>query len=745
MKKNVIFIFPLLFLLLSFFNLPSLLPANILQNHYFTVYLSYLNSDYYFSILKKYGRITIFNGNSKINLNENHFNSEEKLDQFLKNFEIENKINFYDFVKFCLNYTRWYEKTKIILPFYPFAQEYEFVNLLQKERGIPIEIIVEKELKKDPIVSISTKHFLNEKKIRVNILLSDYINDFKQINIYKFQDNKKILLESKSINDIIKNANILEFYYSYSNEKKIDFILDLNGEKEEISLFSIALTEELDKNILFISEDKSKGYFDQLLNAEKIDLSELKSKNLNQYSLLIFDGIPLKKLDEDISKKIVDGYNEDNFGLFFISEAKEIGKVDDNPIIESILPIELNPKSLKQDPKVAILLLLDVSSSMMGEKLSIAKVSASQMLVNLKPEDLVSIYLFWDQFEKLFNFMPVKEVSTFFSFDKIEATGGTDLAPCLEKGLKDLLRVSSVNRHVVIISDFQTKPASWDNILSYAVENDITISVIQIGTDINSSLAEKIAKVTGGNIYSANSFNAIPTILFEDRKRIARPPFLKQNYTIFDSYKDAIAQISGMNITTSKEKSNVILKNQYDDPLFAFIKKGSKGVAVFLSDSKGIYTKNLFNKNYVKLIFNKYIESQISNLINKVSVIETASGFSVLINSPDLYQPEGILFFNQEKVYQYSLNKLTSGYFSFSISTIDSGLYTLQIKDMGNTMLKIPVYFNGKSVSNNYSSIIYAYNNKKMTFRKYYSANLWLILFFLSSILTTYFLRIFKK
>ncbi|MEJ5273881.1 MAG: VWA domain-containing protein [Spirochaetota bacterium] len=523
--------------------------------------------------------------------------------------------------------------------------------------------------------------------------------------------------------------------------------MDLNGEKEEISLFSIALTEELDKNILFISEDKykGKGYFDQLLNAEKIDLSELKSKNLNQYSLLIFDGIPLKKLDEDISKKIVDGYNEDNFGLFFISEAKEIGKVDDNPIIESILPIELNPKSLKQDPKVAILLLLDVSSSMMGEKLSIAKVSASQMLVNLKPEDLVSIYLFWDQFEKLFNFMPVKEVSTFFSFDKIEATGGTDLAPCLEKGLKDLLRVSSANRHVVIISDFQTKPASWDNILSYAVENDITISVIQIGTDINSSLAEKIAKVTGGNIYSANSFNAIPTILFEDRKRIARPPFLKQNYTIFDSYKDAIAQISGMNITTSKEKSNVILKNQYDDPLFAFIKKGSKGVAVFLSDSKGIYTKNLFNKNYVKLIFNKYIESQISNLINKVSVIETASGFSVLINSPDLYQPEGILFFNQEKVCQYQLNKLTSGYFSFSISTIDSGLYTLQIKDMGNTMLKIPVYFNGKSVSNNYSSIIYAYNNKKMTFRKYYSANLWLILFFLSSILTTYFLRIFKK
>jgi len=744
MKKNIIFILPLLFLLLSIFNIPSVLPSNILQNHYFVPYLNYLNSNYYYNLLQKYGKITIFSGTYKLDIDKNSYKTKEQLDSRLNEFEIENQINFYDFVKFCLDYAKWYEKIKLILPFYPFPKEYSFVESIQKQSGIPIEIIVEKKSENSTILAINTKHFLNEKKIKIDILLSDEIKNYKNINILKLQGEKQSLINYKMGQDVLRNANILEFEYLYSNEKKVDLALEFVGEKKEIYPFTIALTEDLDKNILFVSEEKSKGYFDQLFEMEKITLNELKGKNLNQYSLVILDGITLKKIDEDISKKIVDGFKDDNFGLFFISEGKEIGKTGDNPVIESILPIELNPKSLKEDPKVAILLLLDVSSSMMGEKLSIAKISASQMLINLKEEDLVSIYLFWDQFEKLFNFMPVKEVTSFFSFDKIEATGGTDLAPCLEKGLKDLLRISSINRHVVIISDFQTKPASWDEILSYAVENDITISVIQIGTDINSSLAEKIAKITGGNIYSANSFNAIPTILFEDRKRISRPPFLKQNYTIFDSYRDPVATITGMNITSAKDKSNVILKNQYDDPLFAFIKNGSKGSAVFLSDSKGVYTKNLLNKSYIKMIFNKYFESQISNLINKVVVTEVSGGFTVIINSQDLHEPYGILFSNQEKIYEESLTSVSQGYFSFSVSDINSGLYVLQIKDHGNNMLKIPIYYNAKANSNNYSSILYSLNYKKMKFKKFYSANFWLILFFLSSIFTTYYLRILK-
>ncbi|MFN3412319.1 MAG: hypothetical protein ACK4YF_09195, partial [Exilispira sp.] len=85
------------------------------------------------------------------------------------------------------------------------------------------------------------------------------------------------------------------------------------------------------------------------------------------------------------------------------------------------------------------------------------------------------------------------------------------------------------------------------------------------------------------------------------------------------------------------------------------------------------------------------------------------------------------------------------GYFSFSISTLNSGTYNLQVKDLGNTILKIPIIFNAKAIANDYSSVLYSLNNRKMIFKKFYSINLWLVLFFISSIFTTYFLRIFKN
>ncbi len=744
MKKNLIFILPLFFLLFAIFNIPLFFPSIFLIDHYYAPFLSFIDIDFYYSILQKYKIITLFDGinNNTIKISKIHTKDEFK--SYIESNLKSNNINFISFFNFLINDIKWYEKPLLIMPFYPQEEEIKYCKIIEKKTGIPIDFIIEKT-NRNKIVSINTRYFLNEKKVKVDILLSKKINQFNDVILYKIAENKKVLILEKNVDDLIKNSNIFEFVYEYSDENSVNFEIQLKAQNIESYFFKIALTQDIDRKILFITNDNDKNFLDTLYNLEKINLEDLKNKNLNDYSLIIFDGIPLKRIDPNISSKLVDGFKKDNFGIFFVSESHEIGKTEDNPEIEPILPIELSPKSLKEDPKVSISLFLDVSSSMMGEKLSLAKISAYQMLTNLKPDDIISIYLFWDQFTKLFSFTKVKDVTGFFSFDKIEATGGTDMALCLEEGLKELSRYPSVNRHAIIISDFQTKPASWENILSIAIENDITISVIQIGSDINSNLAEKIAKTTGGNIYIANSFDMIPTILFEDRKRIARPPFLIQKYIISDSYDDIVSEIDGMNITTAKENAKIILKNQYNDPLFAFVKKGSKGVGVFLSDLKGNYTKNFLKQNYVKLLFNKYFDSQLANLLTKVSLTEISSGFSVVINSAVLINPHGILFFNGEKVYEKDLNRLALGYFEFSISTIQTGQYSLQIKDLGNTMLKMPINFNGLSNADNYNSIVFLAAYPKSLFKKYYSINFWLVLFFLSSILTTYFLRIFNN
>ncbi|MFN3412367.1 MAG: hypothetical protein ACK4YF_09435, partial [Exilispira sp.] len=343
MKKNIVFIFPLLFLILSFFNTPLILPSRILKTHYFIPYLNYLGAEYYYSMLQKYNKFTLLNGESKIELDKKYIIKIEILKDRLKNFTNDGTINFYKFIRFCTGLAKWNEKIKIILPYHPFEEEYLFTQSLKKETGIPIDIIIEKNSQFNPVLAINSKHFFNERRINVNILLSDDIKNFKNINIEKVNGHKNIIIFKKLTEEILNNANTLEFNYFYSDEKKIDFNLVLNGVNTITFPFTIAVTDQIDKNVLFVSEDNFNGYFETLFKVDKIKLGELKNKNLNQYSLIIFDGIPIKKIDQNISKKIVDGFNQDNFGLFFISEAKEIGKTDDNPLIESILPVELNP------------------------------------------------------------------------------------------------------------------------------------------------------------------------------------------------------------------------------------------------------------------------------------------------------------------------------------------------------------------------------------------------------------------
>ena len=72
-----------------------------------------------------------------------------------------------------------------------------------------------------------------------------------------------------------------------------------------------------------------------------------------------------------------------------MADSPEFGKKGDNPALEELLPVTLLPRSLKDLPDLAVLILIDVSGSMFGDKLSLAKVTGLELLRNLKPSDLV--------------------------------------------------------------------------------------------------------------------------------------------------------------------------------------------------------------------------------------------------------------------------------------------------------------------------------------------------------------------
>ncbi|HQJ41150.1 MAG TPA: VWA domain-containing protein, partial [Exilispira sp.] len=531
---------------------------------------------------------------------------------------------------------------------------------------------------------------------------------FDNIEIDKINKNgSRVQITQEPVAKISLSSYLIEFPIQGNEDEQftLEFIFSSKEIKEpQISALNISTSSFKTKNVLVVSDNIKNNFFDSILRTKKVSLKDADKESLIDYKLIFFEGIPIKKIPLSLSSNIVNAYNKDNLGVFFVSEGKDIGKTGDNEIIESILPIELTPRSLKEVPDVAILIMLDTSSSMLGEKLAIAKISANQLLSQLKGSDFVSFYTFWDSYEQLFPFTRLSNIKETFSISKVEAMGGTDLYIALKDGLSKLAKQPVENRHTIIISDFQTKPSNWDSLLSFAVSNDISISVIQIGTEVDSALANKIAKTTKGNAYMATSFEAIPTILFEDRKRISRPPFKNQKFRIFDAYDDFVGSVSGMNLATPKKDSQTILKNEQSDPLFIFIKNGSKNSGFFLSDSYGFYTREILSNNYVVGLFRSYFESQIENMIEKYIIIENSNEFILLINNPMLYEPVAYIYDEQMPVLSKQMTKKAGGYFALEATMIPAGEYRLIISDSGKTYLQVPISINKNLGARNYQS-----------------------------------------
>ena len=744
-KRYVIILIPLIFLLFSIFNLPVYIPDFFLANRYYVARDSSSDIPYFYELAKKYKKITIIDSNNTFTFS---FKDYDSIDSFRNDFSLKfrGKIqnNFYDFLAKVKADLQWWEKPVVLLTSYPSMEEIFFLKQFNKSYSIPFSFIFLN--KQSFIASYSARFYLEEKNIQFQVLFSPEILMFDNIEIDKINKNgSRVQITQEPVAKISLSSYLIEFPIQGNEDEQftLEFIFSSKEIKEpQISALNISTSSFKTKNVLVVSDNNKNNFFDSILRTKKVSLKDADKESLIDYKLIFFEGIPIKKIPLSLSSNVVSAYNKDNLGVFFVSEGKDIGKTGDNEIIESILPIELTPRSLKEVPDVAILVMLDTSSSMLGEKLAIAKISANQLLSQLKGSDFVSFYTFWDSYEQLFPFTRLSNIKETFSISKVEAMGGTDLYIALKDGLSNLAKQPVENRHTIIISDFQTKPSNWDSLLSFAVANDISISVIQIGTEVDSALANKIAKTTKGNAYIATSFEAIPTILFEDRKRISRPPFKNQKFKIFDAYDDFVGSIKGMNLATPKKNSQTILKNEQSDPLFIFVKNGSKNSGFFLSDSYGFYTEEIISNNYVVGLFRNYFESQIENIIEKYTIVENSNEFIFLISSPMLYQPVAYIYDGQMPVLAKQMTNKAGGYFTLDATLIPAGEYKIIISDLGKTYLQVPISINKNLGALNYQSSL-AFNSLKMVhFKKIPSNAIYLILFFLFSCFVTYYIRI---
>jgi len=203
--------------------------------------------------------------------------------------------------------------------------------------------------------------------------------------------------------------------------------------------------------------------------------------------------------------------------------------------IEEILPVDLDPPQKKQMPKGALVLIIDRSGSMAGDKIRMCKTAAIASVKQLSHKDEVGIILFDTRSRwlvKMTEATAQNKEKIYKTISTVGADGGTEMGPAMEKALRELKATYAGIKHVILLSDGQTgDPQYCADLGKQLAELKVTVSTVGVGEGANVDLMRYIAGVTKGRYYEAVKPADIPRIFIKEAQVVRRALIVEKVFT----------------------------------------------------------------------------------------------------------------------------------------------------------------------------------------------------------------------
>ena len=156
-----------------------------------------------------------------------------------------------------------------------------------------------------------------------------------------------------------------------------------------------------------------------------------------------------------------------------------------------------------------LVIVLDRSGSMEGQKLNDARQAVIGLLDQLGPDDRLALVIYSNGVQTQSGLVPMNEVNRrrlTSAVDHVYAGGGTNLGGGLKRGMELLMHTpgNERQRKVILISDGLanqgvTDPDALGRMASAAVENRFSISTVGVGLEFNEMLMTAIADQGAGH------------------------------------------------------------------------------------------------------------------------------------------------------------------------------------------------------------------------------------------------------
>ncbi len=444
----------------------------------------------------------------------------------------------------------------------------------------------------------------------------------------------EIRIKATESNDKLEENNT---YYSYIYLEVYDrvLVIDQGKDEHESDAISSLLAQEkegadYEVTVLHLaSSTHVPTTVDELLDYDQIILNNIASGDLTPYALdeLLYSYV----YDYGGGLFTAGGNNADG-------TAHAYNRFDlRNTLLQQMLPVQ----AVDYTPPVGVVLVIDISGSMSGEKIEWAKNGAKICLDALTERDYVGIVTLEDSYHTELQLTSRTEETTIReTIDNISGSGGTKYTPAITRAGRALVAEQRVDRrHVILITDGLPGDQPEDympEVRRYYRNNGITFSAIGIDMTAGSDPAkvlEDIVKESDGKLFLADSEHDLLGSLINDLNAPAIKELTEEDFhpsvanelsqvvsgvkyglvedldaegnVIKQTARALDATLGGFYGVRARERADTILVGQFEVPIYAQWKFGEGMVGSFMCDLNNHWSANfLSDENGQKLLLN---------------------------------------------------------------------------------------------------------------------------------------------
>ncbi|WP_066411775.1 VWA domain-containing protein [Sutcliffiella cohnii] len=319
-----------------------------------------------------------------------------------------------------------------------------------------------------------------------------------------------------------------------------------------------------------------------------------------QYDSILFHNVSAHHLSESQMNMMETAVRD--FGVGFVmtggNESFGLGGYFKTPI-ERILPVDMDVKGKKEIPSLGLVIVLDRSGSMMGEKFDLAKEAAARSVELLREEDTFGFIAFDTEPWIVVETEPIENKAEVM--ETIRSTplgGGTEIYTALQLGYEQLVDLPLKRKHIILLTDGVSPHGDYESLIEEGLENNVTLSTVAIGGDADRSLLEELAEYGTGRYYDVIDASSVPSILSRETALTTKTyiednphyPSIVGGYDWSRHFTEGVPSLNAYIATTIKQRAEELVISEKDDPVLARMNYGIGRTVAWTSDVTGAWS-----------------------------------------------------------------------------------------------------------------------------------------------------------